>query len=373
MADSSSSRPQTRVAKRLEMTPRSTPVWAKKPRTTPSLLERRSSRRLLATPRGLSLSRTPVTRCLEATDETARRARLPQTRGKQQVKHSEVLTGRKWNVYSVSLLYNLQAMIDSLGSYSRSLTAHVKVGIEGGAAAYSLDGNEGEDVENEGKLTVTKATITIMKDLKSYVTDHPAIRITMNGRKAAGKNAILFDGVLCGCGTGSEGKFVSLPLLLWNGLLSVARHLLDWLQATFDCRISRLDIPSYHLAYLVANWTRFTSDKLRNLKLCFSPSRHVIDQGLNQITMTVEHKDAKALLASIHSDMDTELTEEEAERFMLALSGHIRDILKIRVDMMTLNCVTTCVAKVSSNGVLTVFSQEHVLQMLEFLTNVAGC
>ena len=97
-----------------------------------------------------------------------------------------VLTGRKWNVYSVSLLYNLQAMIDSLGSYSRSLTAHVKVGIEGGAAAYSLDGNEGEDVENEGKLTVTKATITIMKDLKSYVTDHPAIRITMNGRKAAG-------------------------------------------------------------------------------------------------------------------------------------------------------------------------------------------
>ena len=38
-------------------------------------------------------------------------------------------------------------------------------------------------------------------------------------------------------------------------------------------------------------------DKLRNLKLCFSPSRHVIDQGLNQITMTVEHKDAKALLA----------------------------------------------------------------------------
>lgn len=78
-------------------------------------------------------------------------------------------------------------MIEKLGSYSRSLTAHVKVEMEKGGGAVSAGETEEREAETVGRQTVTRATISVLKELKSFVNDHPAIMIAINGRTSAGE------------------------------------------------------------------------------------------------------------------------------------------------------------------------------------------
>jgi hypothetical protein len=205
-------------------------------------------------------------------DETARkgdRQKVKQTR--EQLKQSGELTGGVWRLYHASLLYNLQAMLDRVRFYSRSLTAHIKAGMgKGGEAVFAEEAEERHE-DSEGIETVENASITVLSGIRSNVDDQSAIKITVNGKKSTGKEAVLLRVVLCGCGASSEDemdKFFALPLVLCSGRLSIAGHVLDWLQTTFDCRISKLQIPSQHLAYLVANLTRYTAgDPLSSLAI----------------------------------------------------------------------------------------------------------
>ena len=97
------------------------------------------------------------------------------------------LTGGSWRLYSVSLLYNLQRMIDSVQLYSRSLTAHTKAGMGKGEQAVFAGETEEGDEDSGGMETVAKAVITVMTGIKSFVSDQSAIRITVNGKKSTGE------------------------------------------------------------------------------------------------------------------------------------------------------------------------------------------
>nr|XP_022345678.1 centromere protein L-like [Crassostrea virginica] len=273
---------------------------------------------------------------------------------------------KTWRVYKLSPLYKFSTAPKDLKRYGQLLSSCVEAANQ--------------------KITIVesnasgKAFFCVQKELQNSKDDPAAIQILIKGRKAtANTDSILLTATLCGVEMEDnllnpevKEHFTYYPILLVKSTVALTDVLITWLQRHFDCKISPLIFPPVHLAWMIAMW----SGGLANSKRKNKPVELVYQvpsecEGIKKITYSIEADDCLRVWNSIHDSREDIFTEEEMTTFIASMEEHFYSLFRIKLNAMQLSCVGTALCYIGREGLLKIYSAEHVICILRHLTELS--
>lgn len=267
-------------------------------------------------------------------------------------------------MFKITPLFKFTSDTADLKKYSGRLSAHIEA-----------ERQKGLFVDN---TTSSKAYISVYKGLRVSAADKEAIQILIKGRNRGGfgDETVLLTSLLCSVQMehnpvepNLRNKFAYYPLLMIKGLVSVTDGLINWLQSTFDCVVTPMLFSPHDLAWMVAMWSGTMTDPVHRSKpvelLYKTPSEC---KGIDKITYTIEATDVKDLWDRIHDDKSTDFTCEEVTLFVNSLESHFHSLFRIKLSALQLYSVGTSLAYIGDSGRLKIFSADHVLWILRYMT-----
>ncbi|XP_063441770.1 centromere protein L-like [Mytilus trossulus] len=346
-----------------------TPSLSSRKQLFSNTASRRTSRRF--TPYG----RTPKSRQLKGKNHeilsngTAERSRPRDRRSavetdEEHESNLKGLTNKSWKLFKMTPLYKFNTESSQLKKYSSQLSAHIEA-----------ERQKGLFIDN---ATSSKAYISTYKGLRVSAADKEAVQILIKGRNRGGfgDETVLLTCLLCSVEMEHNpvepklrDKFAYYPLLMVKGLVSLTDGLITWMQSHFDCVITPMIFSAHDLAWMVAMWSGTTTEPVHKSKpvelLYKTPSDC---KGIDKITFTIESTDVKDLWDRIHDDKGSEFSSEEVTMFINSLESHFHSLFRVKLSALQLYSVGTSLSYIGDVGRLKIFSADHVLWILRYLT-----
>ncbi|XP_071957408.1 centromere protein L-like [Antedon mediterranea] len=307
-------------------------------------------------------AKTPQSRRIKVGQKSGRLTRTPPN--ESQISDWKQLINKTWHTYCVTPMYQFSYETDQMKKYSQHLSAQLK-----------SEANKGTGVSCDESFA-DRAVFRVLKGLAIGADDSEAVDITVTSKKA-GISKTIFSAMLISVEAQvgdqmqiANHNFTNLPLLLVKGPVAISRTVVDFLQTGFDCVINPLQFCPMELAWMVTVWTGFTEDGSKKPTELFYKVPDEV-KGLQRITLTIEADDAKALWDSVHEEGSNEVTGEEVAAFIKSLERHFYRHFKVHLDAMTITRIGTGVAYVGQEGRLKILSENQVIQVLAYLTDLA--
>nr|XP_034337799.1 centromere protein L [Crassostrea gigas] len=354
------------------MAPGETSTSTNRCMTTPQTFKSRLSHRF--TPKRFTpYGRTPQSRRISTAVPTTRgRRKNVHTRTKSRSDSSSEaedlkgFTNVTWRVYKLSPLYKFSSAPKDLKRYGQLLSSCVEAANQ-----------KGLFVENN---VSGKALFCVQEGLKKTADDPDAIQILVKGKKGLGTvDTVILTATLCGVEMEGDllvpdvkGHFTYYPVLLVKSTVAMTDVLITWLMRHFDCKISPLVFPPVYMAWMIAMWSGAlanTNRKNKPVELVYQVPSEC--EGIKKITYTIEAADCLRVWNSIHDSKSDMFTEEEMSTFISSLEEHFYSLFRVKLNAMQLSCVGTSLCYIGRDGILKIYSAEHVSCILRHLTELS--
>ncbi|XP_072015052.1 centromere protein L-like [Amphiura filiformis] len=279
------------------------------------------------------------------------------------------LVNKTWHVYQVTPLADFKQDAASLRKYSKHLSAFLQAESQKGI---------GVDVEN---IVGDRAVFSLMQGLASSPDDSEAVELVVKVKSQANVGAAsstreTLHAILCSVGADINRKetlhdsLAMLPVLIMKGTVAVSTCVIKWLESQFDCHIKRMTFNQMKLAWIIPIWAGAgLEDVSKPIELQYTVPKDI--EGLNTITLTVEHQDAQTLWESVHDGSSNEVSGEEIAAFIKSLEAHFFYHFKIHLEGMSLTRIGTPLAFMGCEGRIKIFQGSGVIQILQYLTELA--
>ncbi|XP_033096377.1 centromere protein L-like [Anneissia japonica] len=304
---------------------------------------------------------TPYTKTPQSRRIIGKSGHLPRTPPDEALVNDwKLLVNKTWHTYCLTPLYNFSYNPSQLKKYSRHLSAQLKA-----------EANKGTGVGTDEAL-LDRAVFRVFKGLAVGADDSEAVEVTVTSKRS-GSTQTQFNAVLISVEADFDeaeqmkvaNDFTRLPLLLVKGPAATTSAVLNFLQTEFDCIIK----PLMFCPILKTPPLFLTEDSKKPIELLYSVPEEV--KGLQSITMTIEAKDAKILWDRIHEEGSSEVTGEEVAAYIKSLECHFFRHFRVYLAAMKITRIGTTVAFVGHKGKLKILSENQVIHILAYLTELA--
>lgn len=278
----------------------------------------------------------------------------------------EELTNKTWRLYRASPLFDLSYGPAHLKHYGRALALYIETESRKGTA-FGAEATGTKIVE-----------FTSNTSLRTSSVDNNSVRIIVKNkeRDAKGRETILLTAYLC-CTDIKEDvtnsitkEFTFLPLVLIKGSVFLTKTLISFLQKRYDCVIRDMTFTTTDMHWMFAINAAFLPEKLEKkpAELVYSMGNAI--RGINKITFSIDSKHCQQLIKSACGDDNADLSQVQKDRFILALEQHFKAHFTLNLNTLKLERVATAVSVLGAEGRLKLFSAEHVMQVLSYLTTL---
>lgn len=282
------------------------------------------------------------------------------------------VVGKTWRVNQCSPLYDFDYKKSSLQKYQKLLSAHLESDAAKGIA-FEVD----QDLRN----STFRAEFDILKDFSFYDTDYTGFKVKVFSRKKQNtvKNVNgtdsqipVLDVVFCYFGNEFEDKrdvdcFTSLPVCLVKGTMSLAKCVLTWFEAQFDCRIIPMHFSPMDLSWYASLWAGIVPKESKSdLELCYSVPSSV--KGLNRVIYSINAEDAQKLWSCYHTSNSAIFTDAESLCFMKALESHFYHHFRVNLGALTLTRIGNPLVFVGCEGRIKISQAMYVRHILQQIT-----
>lgn len=321
------------------------------------------------TPYGRTPQSRRITTVLSTTQGKRKTVRAKSKTQSDSVAESEEFKGftnKTWRVFKLSPLYKFSSSPKDLKRYGQLLSSCVVAASQ-----------KGMFVENN---ISGKAMFCIQDGLKKSEYDPNAVQILIKGKSSTGTtDTILLTATLCGVEMEEEqlspdvkDHFMYYPVLLVKSTVALTDVLITWLQMHFDCKVTPMIFPPVHLAWMIGMWSGALSNtnrKKKPVELVYQVPSEC--EGIKKVTYTIEAEDCLKVWNSIHDHRSDMFTEEEMTTFLSCLEEHFYSLFRIKLNAMQLSCVGTSLCYIGREGLLKIYSEEHVISILRHLTELS--
>nr|XP_039271354.1 centromere protein L-like [Styela clava] len=168
-----------------------------------------------------------------------------------------------------------------------------------------------------------------------------------------------------------KSGFYFLPIMIYNGYIQKpCSAVISWFEDNFDCVIRPVKFNPIDLSWMMSMWTSFKyipSSKRKSFLTEFIWKIPVDNIGLDTIKFQIAPSSTTEIWESMKISENDEMTVEYVEKFMSAITSHLKGMSGIKFDSLILEEISTPFIRVQSSGKIKIGSAAHILTVLAHL------